>query len=371
MIGPITRYDGAVTERAGGGLMAGPEDRALEQQQGPDSVRTRESDPVGADLRQRLERLPPGHPSSPYNDDGSRKPPVPDPFEHDYPIPGDPDYEPGTPTILKADRPKHELSEHADDLPYTVDAGAADEGSTADVDSSLDAEEIPRVAPDGSWEWKGYPLTAEQSRFAAKRVERCREAEGRDMNDHYGQRGITPAMHRVEAQLEQGELVPGTEKFALKTVDRFKEKLAKMILEEPDADWRELVPRITDGIRYTFLFPDEGYTSAVMETCDSLTSVGFELYEQKNAWADETKAYKGINSAWMDRDTGVLFEVQMHTSASWAAKQESHREYEIIQSRSTTADEKTRSCQRQDQIFAKVSTPDGAAKIPNYRKEGW
>src|SRR5215467_955021 len=29
-----------------------------------------------ADLRQRLERLPAGHPSSPYNDDLSRKPPV-------------------------------------------------------------------------------------------------------------------------------------------------------------------------------------------------------------------------------------------------------------------------------------------------------
>src|SRR6202042_1042537 len=28
------------------------------------------------DLRQRLERLPPGHPSSPYNDDLTRKPPV-------------------------------------------------------------------------------------------------------------------------------------------------------------------------------------------------------------------------------------------------------------------------------------------------------
>ncbi len=39
-----------------------------------------------------MERLPPGHPSSPYNDDGSRKPPVPDPFKNDYPIPGDPDY---------------------------------------------------------------------------------------------------------------------------------------------------------------------------------------------------------------------------------------------------------------------------------------
>jgi hypothetical protein len=178
-------------------------------------------------------------------------------------------------------------------------------------------------------------------------------------------------MHRVEAQLEQGELVPGTEKFALKTVDRFKEKLAKMISEEPDADWRELVPRITDGIRYTLFFPDEGYASGVMESRDSLTSAGFELYEQKNAWADDTKAYKGINSAWMDRDTGVFFEVQMHTSASWAAKQESHREYEIIQSRSTTADEKARSNQRQEQIFARVPMPDGAANIPNCRKEGW
>src|SRR5258708_13929451 len=30
-----------------------------------------------ADLRRRLERLPAGHPSSPYHDDLSRKPPVP------------------------------------------------------------------------------------------------------------------------------------------------------------------------------------------------------------------------------------------------------------------------------------------------------
>jgi len=371
MFGPITRYDGAVTERAGGGLMAGPKDRAPEQQQGPDSLRTREADPVGAELRQRMERLPPGHPSSPYNDDGSRKPPVPDPFEHDYPIPGDPDYEPGTQTILSANRPKGELSEHADDPQYTVHKGVADERSAADANRSLDAEETPRVDPDGSWEWRGYPLTAEQSRFADNRVERCREAEGRDMNDRYSQHGITPAMHRIEALLEQGELVPGTEKFALKTADRFKEKLAKMILEEPDADWRELVPRIADGIRYTLLFPDEGYTSGVMEACDSLTSAGFELYEQKNAWADETKAYKGINSTWMDRNSGVLFEVQMHTAASWAAKQESHREYEIIESRSTMTGEKARSRQRQDQIFARVPIPDGAAEIPTYRKEGW
>src|SRR5262249_38208953 len=98
---------------------------------------------------------------------------------------------------------------------------------------------------------------------------------------------------------------------------------------------------------------------------------GFESYEQKNAWADETKAYKGVNSTWMDTSSRVLFEVQMHTTVSWDAKQESHREYEIMESRSATAEEKEQARQRQDQIFARVPIPNGAVQIPAYRKEGW
>jgi hypothetical protein len=39
------------------------------------------------DLVQRLERLPPGHPSSPYNEDGSRKPPVARPADRELPLP--------------------------------------------------------------------------------------------------------------------------------------------------------------------------------------------------------------------------------------------------------------------------------------------
>ena len=42
-------------------------------------------------------------------------------------------------------------------------------------------------------------------------------------------------MRRVEAELEHGTLVPDTEKFALKSPDRFKEKLAKMISVEPES----------------------------------------------------------------------------------------------------------------------------------------
>src|ERR1019366_6711056 len=39
------------------------------------------------DLTQRMERLPPGHPSSPYNDDGTRKPPVARPADRELALP--------------------------------------------------------------------------------------------------------------------------------------------------------------------------------------------------------------------------------------------------------------------------------------------
>jgi hypothetical protein len=70
----------------------------------PDPVGLRESDPIRAELRERLERLPPGHPSSPYNDDGSRKPPLPDLSDYELPIPGDPDYRPEPSSASEADR---------------------------------------------------------------------------------------------------------------------------------------------------------------------------------------------------------------------------------------------------------------------------
>ena len=129
----------------------------------PHEVRVRPDD-----LQARLERLPINHPSSPYRDDGSRKPPPPDLSEYELPLPDDPD-------------------------------------SPADPD--LPAADQARTNPDGSWDWKGYTLTPEQSRAWPTRVSpSCREAEGRDVEGNYGDHGLTPAMRRIEAQLEHGQL---------------------------------------------------------------------------------------------------------------------------------------------------------------------
>jgi hypothetical protein len=197
------------------------------------------------------------------------------------------------------------------------------------------------------------------------------DAEGRDMNGEYGTEGLTPAMRRIEAQLEHGRLVEDTEKFALKDPDRFKEKFAKLIIDRSGSDPAELVQRINDGIRYTFIYDDAKYSSGVMEVSEAIAAAGYELYERKNAWVDVTKVYQGVNSTWRDHGNGVLFEVQVHTPASWRAKQESHSAYKAGESLISTSEQREHIARRQKAIFSEVPVPPHVADVPSYRKEGW
>ena len=76
----------------------------------------------------------------------------------------------------------------------------------------------------------GSGKTPSRSRALAhsrQAIARCRETEGRDVNGNYGDRWPHACHAPHEAQLEHGQLVEDTEKFALKDPDRFKEKFAK------------------------------------------------------------------------------------------------------------------------------------------------
>lgn len=334
----LAGYDGAVTERAEGSGMPGPQDHLAEQGRIPDQARPYTADnPHDAqvrpdDLEARLERLPLNHPSSPYRDDGSRKPPPPDLAQYELPLPDDPD----TPS-----------------------------------DPDLPAHDQARTHPDGSWDWKEAKLSPERSLIADQAIARCHDTEGRDVNGNYGDRGLTPAMRRIEAQLEHGHLVEDTEKFALKDPDRFKEKFAKLIADRPDRDPSLLVERINDGVRYTFIYDDAEYSSGVMDVSDAIAADGYELYERKNSWTDDTKVYQGVNSTWREPSHSVLFEVQIHTPASWHAKQESHPAYEVAHSLASTREQRADAMRRQREIFSTVPIPPAVADIHSYRKEGW
>jgi predicted ABC-type ATPase len=107
---------------------------------GADSPRPPESDPAAAELRDRMERLPPGHPSSPYRGDGSRKPPEPAQSDREYPIPGDLDYRSST-----SDAAETEHVTMASDTSHDLDSE-----SSADASPDRDAETSADASPDRS-----------------------------------------------------------------------------------------------------------------------------------------------------------------------------------------------------------------------------
>ena len=303
------------------------QDRTAEPREPREADRPPEVEPPQAELSARLERLPVGHPSSPYRDDGSRKPPPLDLSNYELPLPDEPD---------------------------------------SPVDPEL--TDYPRTAPDGAWEWKGHKLSPDRSLIADKSITRCQEKEGRDVDGNYGDEGLTPAMRRIEAQLDHSHLIEDTEKFALKDPDRFKEKFAKLIERYPGADPSELAAGIADGIRYTFICDFDYYTAEVEMGHERLAEAGYERIETKPSW--DSDQYKGVNSQWCERSDSVMFEVQFHTEESWDAKQKTHDAYERIQKPGTSVEEVERLRDYQGWVSAQVSIPPGALDIEPYKKEG-
>jgi hypothetical protein len=313
------------------GGVPGPQDQLSEHRQA-DDVRPLGRNPTIAELRERLERLPPNHPSSPRYDDGSRKAP---------------DSESRIGELLHPDGP--------------------DSRRESAASRDLSTRDAPRIHPDGTWEWKGYTLTPAESRCADLALARCRDAEGRDADGNYGEHGLTPAMRRIEAQLEHGELAPDTEKYALKSPGRFKEKLAKMIATEPDKSVEELATEIHDGVRYTFILDEARYLDSYWAAENILESEGFGLEVRRNMWTESE--YKGINSRWRDPRSGLPFEIQFHTESSWLAKQETHPAYARIADLRTPAEESKRLHDYQRAVSARFLEPPLVMEVSDYRKE--
>ena len=328
------------------------------------------------ELRQRLERLPAGHPSSPYNDDGSRKPPVTRLKDLELPLPGD-----ERATGGRAEPDRAQTGPADSDQPETAEVhtaqAATDQAQKAQAATYLSetaapesraASDEPRSLPDGTWEWKGRSLTPEECRIADKTLARCRTAEGRTDSGDYGDAGLTPTMRRIESQLENARLVPDTEKFALKSPDRFKEKLSDLISRSPDKSPQEVVSDVPDAVRYTYIAEEGHYFDSIWQTHNELENKGYVLEVRRNSW--DNPEYKGINTRWRDYGHGILFEVQFHTPESWEAKQRTHLAYERIADPRTSPDERVRLRANQTEVSATIPVPPRCMEIPDYRKEG-
>ena len=176
---------------------------------------------------------------------------------------------------------------------------------------------------------------------------------------------ISPALRAIESQDPDRRLV-GFE-HRLKGRDRIKEKIYGMI-KELDFSPEQAVSHVPDAIRYTFRYQEARYTQGVLADIVRLKDRGFELDKLKNSWSDEQ--YKGINSQWIEPDSGQRFEVQFHTRISFEAKQLTHLAYERLRSHQADAFEELVLEAFQKKVTAEVPIPRGADGIPDYPERG-
>lgn len=176
---------------------------------------------------------------------------------------------------------------------------------------------------------------------------------------------ITTKMRDLETA-SGGKLV-GLE-FRIKGRDRFKEKLAKMVANNPNASVATLATRIHDGVRYTMTFDTADYAERVSRTMSQAERAGFEKDTVKNSW--DEPAYKGVNTRWRDRASGYLLELQFHTPESFAAKQRTHAAYEKISNPQTPAPEVSRLERFCATVTRGIPVPPGWKTIRQYQIKG-
>jgi hypothetical protein len=302
------------------------------------------------DLRQRLERLPPGHPSSPRSDAPGRD-------------------EPGQPSVREkaeqasSDRREAKPDSQADavqrdfwsEKPRFLQAWADHVGRwpaervAAAVDRSRD--------PAGSWRGDGGQyLNPELHGRAQEEVARVQQADG-SLTDHIAE---------TKRDNDFGGWLEGL-KHRLKGEGRLKEKIADALRIAPTRTPADVIREIPDAIRYTFCFESDNCANGYWDVKHRLEEQGYSMIYSKNHWRDDPD-YKGINTRWVTTE-GQRFEVQFHTAESYSAKQDvTHDSYERIRNRLTTRTERRELEAFQREVCSWLTTPKGVDSIPDYEE---
>jgi hypothetical protein len=300
-----------------------------------------------ADLQQRLERLPPGHPSSPEWEEpepqlssraaDTRRDDQLDTKPYDEPDAPKRDYWSETPAFLRA--VEHHLRRWPQDQ------------VKAAVDRSND--------PPGSWRGDGNQYLDPAQHMRAKEV---------IAQVHRGEEKLTKHMSGEDQDPSCAAWLVGLE-HRLKGEDGIKGKIARLLeTDAPDATSDEISNSISDAIRYTFCVETRNYSAVYWDLKDRLEARGLEMLYSQNHW--ESSQYRGINTRWASPD-GQRFEVQFHTPESFYAKEQlTHWAYERLRNPLTQGEERDALIAFQQEVSTSIPVPNEVMNIPDYRKDG-
>jgi len=221
------------------------------------------------------------------------------------------------------------------------------------------AEPDRSADPAGTYRSRGgFELDPERHAETIGAIGRIRETEP----------SISADMQAVEKENACGGWLAGFD-HRVKGDDRLKEKVAEQAAAEPDKSSSAILQKIPDALRFTCCFEPDNYVSGYDDIKSRLEESGHEMYQSTNYWADPE--YKGINTRWVTQQ-GQRFEVQFHTPESFHAKEVlTHKAYERIRDPTTSRPELRELHTFQRELSAWIQVPDGAADIPDFKKEGF
>jgi hypothetical protein len=298
------------------------------------------------DLRERLRRLSPGHPSSIGRTAGA-------PSDRRLPV----DDHERSPVSAPDDAREQDAArrDYWSEVPRFLGTWAAHERTwpaerrTSAIDRSTD--------PPGAWRGDGNQFLDPERHAQAKDV----IADVQRAEKH-----ITEHMLQIEQVDTAGGWLEGLE-YRLKSEDRLKEKIADLAeTSAPDAPVDYVARQVPDAIRYTFCVEAHDYASTYWAVKEQLEEHGYAMTYAENHWP--RAEYKGINTRWLTSE-GQRFELQFHTPESFHAKQQiTHLSYERLRNLLTSDGERSKLSTFQREVCAWIAMPDGADEIPSYRK---
>jgi hypothetical protein len=209
-------------------------------------------------------------------------------------------------------------------------------------------------------------LNPDQARVADDLHGRLRAAEGRTQLGDYGSGGLTATLRRIEAGLEHGRLAPDRGQRALIDPDIFKAELAGLVRRYPDAPAEDLARHVNGALSYAFVFDPAHYSAGIWLVHDVLRAQGFRLEARRNGWAGTGP--KGVVSSWLDPSFDVPFQVQFHTTASFAAQQLARSSASAIRDPRTPPAEAARLRSDLASAWATLASPAGTSEIGDYRR---
>lgn len=122
----------------------------------------------------------------------------------------------------------------------------------------------------------------------------------------------------------------------LKSKDSIERKLEKEAEDRRLSLKEAASQRINDALRYTSVFSNDDFSQGSQSMLDGLRAQGYHVDSVRSTW--DSDQYRGTNTNIVTPG-GLKFELQFHTTESWALKQnQSHALYEKLRTATTASD---------------------------------